>query len=109
MTPTKTPTSAELAQKALSTVQRATVPAGLADRAFAAAMKAEPVKPFAELVAELFRVSRFAAAGACAVAAVLVGVAVVKDGANDVGSVAAVGADEDAWVAQVLPLSTGES
>lgn len=107
MTPTKNPQ--ELAQKALSTLSKAEPPPDLAAKAFAAAMRAEPVKPFAELLLELFRVSRFAAAGACAVAGVLVVVAVAR--ADDAGGVT-VSADvsaEDAWVAQVLPLSTGDT
>ena len=110
-----TPTPEQLAQKALSTMARAEVPAGLADRAFTAAMRAEPVKPLAALFAELFAVSRFAAVGACAVAGVLVVVAVAKGGvasnASTDGAAAdnVVGVDPDAWVAQVLPLATGDS
>lgn len=118
-TPLRTPTPDELVTKALSTLSRAEPPADLADRAFAAAMRA-PVEArsladvWADLVAEIANVARFGAACAAGAAAVFVLVAATTDVATtdvagtDAADAADVTADHE-WVAAVLPFAPGES
>jgi len=114
MTTSQTPSSPStdaLVDRALSTVARADVPAGLADRAFAAAMRAPPMSTWTTLLGELFAVARVGAACAAGVATLVL---VVSTAASTTSSTSAVVAsaghidESDAWVSAVLPLSPKE-
>ncbi len=102
MTKQRTPT--ELVDAALSTIERAQPSATLAARAFAMAMAAPALSPFAEWIAELVRVSRIAALSTCAAAAVLFAVVMTSDTSSDISDDVSTN-DADAWVAAVLPWS----
>jgi hypothetical protein len=96
------PNDEELVRRGLSTLPRAEVPAGLGDRAFAAAMNAPAPSPWVSLFDELFAVARIGAGAAGVIAAVLLVVAMTRDSATTV----AVTDASDEWVEAVLPLGT---
>lgn len=104
----------DLVQRALSAVARAEPPAGLADRAFAAAMRAPRPTSFAQWLDEVLALSRMAAGAAAAVAAVLIVVAVAKASpasttvAEASASATYGAADAETWVSAVLPFEVSQ-
>jgi hypothetical protein len=93
----------QLVARALSALPRAEVPAGLADRAFAAAMQAPPVSTWTDAIFELFQVARVGAMCAASVAAVLVVGAAVRPATTSTAATASSTSDDAEWVAAVLP------
>jgi hypothetical protein len=92
-----------LVARALSALPRAELPAGLADRAFAAAMQAPPVSTWTDAFFELFQVARVGAVCAASVAAVLVVGAAVRPDTTSSTAAATSTSDDAEWVAAVLP------
>lgn len=91
-----------LVARALSALPRADVPAGLADRAFAAAMQAPPVSTWTDAFFELFQVARVGAMCAASVAAVLMVGAAVRPATSSAPTLSST-SDDAEWVAAVLP------
>lgn len=96
-----------LVARALSALPRAEVPAGLADRAFAAAMQAPPVSTWTDAFFELFQVARVGAMCAASIAAVLMVGAAVQPASTSADTTTwpahSATSDDAEWVAAVLP------